>query len=156
MVEGSSYMFVTGPNVVKTVTHEDVDAEFLGGAGTHTSRSGVAHLAAVDEATAFDHARALLSFLPSNNLADAPVVETRDPASRMDAGLDGVIPDDPRTPYEMHDVIGASSTTGDCSRSSRDGRRTSSSGSRDSAAGVSASSRSSRRCWPVRSTSMRR
>ena len=70
MVEGTSYMFVTGPNVVKAVTHEDVDAEFLGGATTHTTLSGVAHLAARDEATAFDQVRALLAHLPPNNLAD--------------------------------------------------------------------------------------
>ena len=72
MVEGTSYMFVTGPNVVKTVTHEEVDAEFLGGATTHTTRSGVAHLAATDEATAFDHVRALLAHLPANNLGEPP------------------------------------------------------------------------------------
>ena len=73
MVEGTSYMFVTGPGVVKTVTHEDVDAEFLGGAMTHTTRSGVAHLAAPDEASALDAARALLAHLPQNNL-EVPVV----------------------------------------------------------------------------------
>ena len=72
MVEGTSYMFVTGPNVVKAVTHEDVDAERLGGATTHTTRSGVAHLAAHDEATALDAARRLLAYLPQNNLADPP------------------------------------------------------------------------------------
>jgi propionyl-CoA carboxylase beta chain len=105
MVDGSSYMFVTGPNVVKTVTHEEVDSEFLGGAATHTTTSGVAHLAAADEATAFDHARALLAHLPSNNLADPPRIESHDPASRMDAELDRVVPDDPRLPYDMHEVI---------------------------------------------------
>src|SRR3954454_19261466 len=70
MVEGTSYMFVTGPNVVKAVTHEEVDAEFLGGATTHTTRSGVAHLAAPDEAAAIDLTRAILSYLPQNNLGD--------------------------------------------------------------------------------------
>ena len=106
MVEGTSYMFVTGPNVVKTVTHEEVDSEFLGGALTHTTRSGVAHLSARDEATALDHARRILSFLPQNNLADPPRLETSDPVDRRDPELDGIIPDDPSKPYDMHDVIG--------------------------------------------------
>jgi propionyl-CoA carboxylase beta chain len=105
MVEGTSYMFVTGPGVVKTVTHEDVDAEFLGGATTHATRSGVAHLAEPDEASALDAARALLAHLPQNNLADAIVVDTSDPSDRMDPALDTVVPDDPRLPYDMHDVL---------------------------------------------------
>ncbi len=105
MVEGTSYMFVTGPGVVKTVTHEDVDSEFLGGATTHTTRSGVAHLAAPDEASALDAARDLLAHLPQNNL-DAPViVATTDAADRMDPALDSIVPDDPRQPYDMHDVL---------------------------------------------------
>jgi len=105
MVEQTSYMFVTGPNVVKTVTHEEVDSEFLGGAVTHTTKSGVAHLAASDEAEALDAARRLMSFLPQNNLSDPPRVETSDPADRMDRALDAVVPADPRLPYDMHDVI---------------------------------------------------
>jgi propionyl-CoA carboxylase beta chain len=105
MVESTSYMFVTGPNVVKAVTHEDVDAERLGGATTHTTRSGVAHLAAHDEAEALSHARRLLSHLPQNNLADAPVRMATDPSDRMDAELDDVVPEDPSHPYDMHDVI---------------------------------------------------
>jgi propionyl-CoA carboxylase beta chain len=105
MVEHSSYMFVTGPNVVKTVTHEEVDAEFLGGANTHTTRSGVAHLAAPDEADALDAARRILAHLPQNNLADPPSVESSDPAERMDPDLDHVVPDDPRQPYDMHRVL---------------------------------------------------
>jgi propionyl-CoA carboxylase beta chain len=105
MVEGTSYMFVTGPNVVKTVTHEEVDSEFLGGAATHTTRSGVAHLAATDEDAALDAARRILTHLPQNNLSDAPAVAATDPADRMDAALDTVVPDDPRVPYDMHDVI---------------------------------------------------
>src|SRR5574339_761555 len=72
MVERTSYMFVTGPNVVKTVTHEEVDSEFLGGATTHTTKSGVAHLAAPDEAAALDAARRVLAHLPQNNLGDPP------------------------------------------------------------------------------------
>ncbi|MEO6207169.1 MAG: acyl-CoA carboxylase subunit beta [Candidatus Limnocylindrales bacterium] len=107
MVEGTSYMFVTGPNVVKAVTHEDVDAERLGGATTHTTRSGVAHLAAHDEAEALSAARRILSYLPSNNLSDAPVVETGDPVDRMDTSLDSIVPDDPSRAYDMHDVIRA-------------------------------------------------
>jgi len=106
MVEATSYMFVTGPNVVKAVTHEDVDAERLGGATTHTTRSGVAHLAAPDEARALELAREVLAFLPQNNLSDAPRSEPGDSADRMDAALDAVVPDDPSRPYDMHDVIG--------------------------------------------------
>jgi propionyl-CoA carboxylase beta chain len=106
MVEGTSYMFVTGPNVVKAVTHEEVDAESLGGAGVHTGRSGVAHLAAHDEAEAMDAVRRLLAHLPQNNLDDAPVVATSDPSDRMDAALDTVVPDESSRPYDMHDVIG--------------------------------------------------
>ncbi len=88
MVEGTSYMFVTGPNVVKAVTHESVDSEALGGAGVHTGRSGVAHLAASDEAEAMDQVRRLLTHLPQNNLADPPIVSTSDPRDRMDEALD--------------------------------------------------------------------
>src|SRR5476649_389121 len=84
MVEGTSYMFVTGPGVVKSVTHEDVDADRLGGAIMHTTRSGVAHLAARDEAEALDLARRILGYLPQNNLVDAVGVRTEDPAGRAD------------------------------------------------------------------------
>jgi propionyl-CoA carboxylase beta chain len=107
MVEGSSYMFVTGPNVVKTVTHEEVDAEYLGGATTHTTRSGVAHLAANDEAEALDAVRRILAHLPQNNLAAAPRVSPRDAMERMDPALDQIVPDDPRMPYDMHRVLTA-------------------------------------------------
>jgi len=105
MVEGTSYMFVTGPNVVKAVTHEEVDSETLGGATTHTTRSGVAHLAAHDEAEALATTRRLLGFLPQNNLGDAPIADSRDPADRQDESLDSIIPDDPSKSYDMHDVI---------------------------------------------------
>jgi propionyl-CoA carboxylase beta chain len=105
MVEGTSYMFVTGPNVVKAVTHEEVDSDALGGAGVHTGRTGVAHLAARDEAEAMEHVRRLLEHLPQNNLADVPVVPTKDPADRMDPDLDAVVPDEPQKPYDMHDVL---------------------------------------------------
>jgi propionyl-CoA carboxylase beta chain len=105
MVEGTSYMFVTGPNVVKAVTHEEVDAETLGGAITHTTRSGIAHLAARDEAEALAAARRLLGYLPQNNLGDPPATEAGDPVDRRDEALDTIVPDDPSVPYDMHGVI---------------------------------------------------
>jgi acetyl-CoA carboxylase carboxyltransferase component len=105
MVEGTSYMFVTGPNVVKAVTHEEVDSESLGGAAIHTGRSGVAHLAARDEAEALDHVRRLLAHLPQNNLADSPRIASSDPAERMDVELDSAVPDESSRPYDMHDVL---------------------------------------------------
>jgi propionyl-CoA carboxylase beta chain len=105
MVEGTSYMFVTGPEVVRTVTHEEVDRELLGGATTHTTISGVAHLAAPDEAAAVELARAVLSYLPQNNLSEAPRQPTEDPVDRADGELDSLIPDEPNRPYDMHDVI---------------------------------------------------
>ena len=105
MVEGTSYMFVTGPNVIRAVTREEIDSESLGGATVHTTKSGVAHLAARDEATALDAVRRILAHLPQNNLAEAPVVATDDPIDRMDAELDAIVPDDPQRPYDMRDVI---------------------------------------------------
>jgi propionyl-CoA carboxylase beta chain len=105
MVEGTSYMFVTGPEVVRTVTHEEVDRERLGGAATHTTISGVAHLAAPDEAQALDLARRILGHLPQNNLSEAPRRESSDDRARMDPALDSIIPDAPSQPYDMHDVI---------------------------------------------------
>jgi len=113
MVEGTSYMFVTGPNVVKAVTHEDVDAERLGGAATHTSISGVAHIAAPDEAQALTTARRILGFLPQNNLGEAPRIVSSDPVDRRDEALDAIIPDDPSRPYDMKDVIGRIVDDGD-------------------------------------------
>ncbi|HUG47996.1 MAG TPA: acyl-CoA carboxylase subunit beta [Candidatus Limnocylindria bacterium] len=105
MVEGTSYMFVTGPEVVRAVTHEDVDREQLGGASVHTEISGVAHLAAPDEAQALALARRVLGHLPQNNLSEAPARETADPADRRDQALDDVVPESPSQPYDMHDVI---------------------------------------------------
>ena len=105
MVEGTSYMFVTGPNVVKSVTHEDVDSERLGGALTHTTVSGVAHLAGRDEAESIDLVRRVLAYLPQNNLEDPPLVECRDPVDRCDPELDRIVPDDAQKPYDMNDVI---------------------------------------------------
>jgi propionyl-CoA carboxylase beta chain len=105
MVEGISYMFVTGPDVVRAVTHEDVDRETLGGATTHTTISGVAHLAARDEAEAIAFGRRILGYLPQNNLAQPPRRSTSDPPDRRDSELDGVVPAEPSQPYDMHDVI---------------------------------------------------
>src|SRR5579862_3532338 len=107
MVEGTSYMFVTGPNVVKTVTHEEVTFEQLGGATTHNSTSGVAHFAAPNEAECLRQVRTLLSYLPSNNVDDPPVEECVDPITRADEALDSIIPDNPNRPYDMKDVLTA-------------------------------------------------
>ncbi len=105
MVDGTSYMFVTGPEVVRSVTHEEVDRERLGGASVHTTISGVAHLAAHDEAQAMELCRALLAHLPQNNLERPGLRPTSDPADRADAHLNDVVPADPAQPYDMHDVI---------------------------------------------------
>ncbi len=105
MVEETSYMFVTGPDVVRAVTHEDVDRERLGGARVHTSVSGVAHLAAPDEAVALDLARRILGHLPQNNVDDPPHRPTSDPADRRDPELDRLVPDEPNRPYDMHEVV---------------------------------------------------
>ena len=112
MVEGTSHMFITGPDVIKTVTGEEVSFEELGGAQAHNAKSGVAHYQAKDEDDCLDFARELLSYLPSNNLDDPPVA--RRPAggrrdgleiTDADAELDTLIPDSPNQPYDMHDVI---------------------------------------------------
>ncbi len=105
MVHGTSFMFVTGPDVVKTVTHEVVDFEGLGGASVHSSVSGVAHFAEEDEPACLDRIRTLMAFLPSNNLDDPPLRPTQDPVDRMDAALDTLIPDQPTRSYDMHTVI---------------------------------------------------
>jgi propionyl-CoA carboxylase beta chain len=107
MIEGSSYMFVTGPDVIKTVTHEDVTKEDLGGAMTHNATSGVAHFMADDDRGCIRVIRDLLGYLPSNNLDEPPVVETADPSDREDESLDSLIPDQPNQPYDMHDLIRA-------------------------------------------------
>jgi propionyl-CoA carboxylase beta chain len=105
MVEGTSYMFITGPDVVKTVTGEEVTFEELGGAATHASKSGVAHLIAPDEEACLEDARYLLSFLPQNNLDPPPYSEPADPPGREDAELDSLIPDDPAKPYDIKHVV---------------------------------------------------
>ncbi len=107
MVEGTSYMFVTGPDVIRTVTHEEVTKEQLGGAMTHNATSGVAHFAVADDRECLALVRELLSFLPSNNLGDPPRMATNDPADRQDDALDRVVPTSPNQPYDMLDVIHA-------------------------------------------------
>mgnify|MGYP003290410115 CR=1 FL=1 len=107
MVKDTSYMFLTGPSVVRTVTGETVTQEELGGAGVHASKSGVAHFAAENEEEAIQTIRALLSFLPSNNREQAPFAETSDPAGRYDDALNEIIPDNPNKAYDMYRVIGS-------------------------------------------------
>src|SRR5512142_1553065 len=104
MVKGS-YMFVTGPDVVKTVTHEEVTKEALGGAMTHNERSGVAHFAAEDEKECLYLIRELLSFIPQNNMEDPPAVTPKDSPDRADDSLNQVVPDIPTKPYDIRDVI---------------------------------------------------
>jgi propionyl-CoA carboxylase beta chain len=105
MVEWSSYMFISGPDVVKTVTGEDVTFEELGGAATHAAKSGVAHFIAPDEEACLEDARYLLSFLPQNNVDPPPYAEPSDPVGREEKDLDSLIPDDPAKPYDMKHVI---------------------------------------------------
>jgi propionyl-CoA carboxylase beta chain len=107
MTESTSYMFVTGPDVIRTVTHEDVTKEDLGGAMTHNARSGVAHFAVADDEAALALVRDLLSYLPSNNIDDPPVVPTSDPSDREAPELDTIVPESAMQPYDMHEVIGA-------------------------------------------------
>ena len=105
MVRGSSYMFVTGPDVVKTVTHEEVDFESLGGAAAHAETSGVCHVAADSEADTLYLIRKLMGYLPQNNMEDPPFVQTGDDPLRMEEALDTLVPDDPSKPYNIKDVI---------------------------------------------------
>ncbi|MDF2570959.1 MAG: pccB, partial [Sporomusa sp.] len=105
MVKNTSQMFITGPQVIKSVTAEEVTAEALGGAMTHNSTSGVAHFATENDDDCMQQVRYLLSFLPSNNMDDAPIVDTGDDANRMDESLNTLLPDNPNQPYNMKDVI---------------------------------------------------
>jgi propionyl-CoA carboxylase beta chain len=106
MVEETSYMFVTGPEVVKTVTNEDVTKEELGGAITHTSKSGVAHGSFPNDVSALRAMRRLLDFLPSSNdKSTMPVKVSTDPADRLVPEIERLVPDDPNSPYDMKDVI---------------------------------------------------
>lgn len=106
MIKDTSYMFLTGPSVVKAVTGEVVTQEVLGGASIHATRSGVAHFAAENEEEGLEIIKALLSFLPSNNREQAPFVESSDPAGRVADMLNDIIPDNPTKPYDMYEVIG--------------------------------------------------
>jgi len=105
MVKNTSYMFVTGPNVVKTVTHEIVTSEELGGAVVHASKSGVAHFACENEADVITTLRRLLSYIPQNNLEDPPFIKNDDPFDREDEILNSIVPDDPSKAYDIKDVI---------------------------------------------------
>jgi propionyl-CoA carboxylase beta chain len=106
MVRGSSYMFITGPNVVKTVTHEEVSFKDLGGADVHAEKSGVCHVAADSEEDALFLVQKLLSYIPQNNLEDPPFVDTDDNPLRREEVLNSIVPDDPSKPYDIKDVIG--------------------------------------------------
>ena len=105
MVEGTSYMFLTGPDVIRTVMHEEVTAQDLGGAGVHAERSGVAHFTAADDRQALALVRELLSYLPSNNREDPPRVEPTDDPRRADPELDRIVPTDPNRPYDILELI---------------------------------------------------
>ncbi len=105
MVKNTSYMFVTGPNVVKTVTHQDVSSEDLGGAMTHASKSGVAHFACDSEVQCLQHIRTLMGFIPSNNLDDPPALPNDDSPDRRDTELNTIVPENPLKPYDIKDVI---------------------------------------------------
>ena len=105
MTKGISYMFVTGPNVVKTVTHEQVTSEELGGAMVHASKSGVAHFACENEAEALTKVRRLVEYIPQNNVDDPPFIPTNDPADREEPKLNHIVPDNPNQPYDIKEVI---------------------------------------------------
>src|SRR5688572_21814569 len=113
MVEGTSYMFVTGPNVVKTVTHEQVTSEDLGGATVHASKSGVAHFTAATDADALALLRRLFSFLPLNNREDPPRRKNDDDPARESPELDTLVPENPNKPYDIHQVVKAIVDEGD-------------------------------------------
>lgn len=105
MVKDSSYMFITGPDVIKTVTHEEVSKDELGGAMTHNSKSGVAHFAASSDEHALQITRELLSFVPSNNMEQPPFAATADPSDRADASLNSIVPESSNQPYDIRDII---------------------------------------------------
>ena len=113
MMENTSYMFLTGPKVVKSVTGEDVDSENLGGASVHATKSGVTHFTAKTEEEAMDMIKKLLSYIPSNNTEDAPRVACDDPINRMDDSLNDILPDDPNKAYDMYKVITAITDNGE-------------------------------------------
>src|SRR5919107_124299 len=105
MVKETSHMFITGPDVIRTVTGEEVDFESLGGAMSHNTKSGVAHFAADDEESCIEDVRYLMSFLPQNNLEQPPKLDSGDDPDRMDPDLDTLVPDNPNKPYDMREVV---------------------------------------------------
>lgn len=105
MVKKTSYMFVTGPKVVKTVTHEDLTSEELGGADVHASKSGVAHFTAENDAEALDTVKKLLTYIPPNNIDEPPFIPNNDPLDRIDEELNYIVPANPNQPYDMKDII---------------------------------------------------
>ncbi len=105
MVRDTSYMFITGPDVIKATTHEEVSMQALGGADTHSMRSGVCHLEAPDDESALLTIRELLSYMPLNNVDDPPFTAATDPADRQDEALDSIVPENPNKPYDMRDII---------------------------------------------------
>ncbi len=113
MVKETSHMFITGPDVIKTVTGEEVEFEELGGAMTHNSKSGVAHFASEDEQACLEDARFLMSFLPQNNLELPPRMDSGDPHDRMDEDLATIVPENPNKPYDMREVVGRIVDDGD-------------------------------------------
>lgn len=112
MVEQRSYMFITGPEVIKSVTREEVTQEALGGAATHNAKTGVAHFMAPDDAACIDQVRRLLSYLPSNNVDAAPIIDIGDPLERLTPELNDIIPDDPNKPYDIKSIIEPTVDTG--------------------------------------------
>jgi acetyl-CoA carboxylase carboxyltransferase component len=113
MVKNTSYMFITGPDVIKSVTGEEISFEDLGGALAHNMKSGVAHFACESDQDAIEQIKRLLAFLPNNNVEDPPVAPCSDPAGREETTLDAIVPDNPRASYDMHDVIRAIVDDGD-------------------------------------------
>jgi len=107
MVKNTSYMFITGPEVIKSVTGEEIDFESLGGAMAHNEKSGVAQFACENDEDLINQIKCLLSYLPANNMEDAPIVDTGDDPTRIEESLNDVIPDSPNQSYDMHDVIAA-------------------------------------------------
>ncbi|RNC84751.1 MAG: acyl-CoA carboxylase subunit beta [Balneola sp.] len=105
MVENTSYMFVTGPNVVKTVTHEEVTSEELGGSVTHNTKSGVAHFSTPNDAVCLQQIRTLMSYVPQNCEEKVPVIESKDPDASKAEALENIVPLNPNKPYDMHEVI---------------------------------------------------
>jgi len=113
MVKNTSYMFITGPDVIKSVTGEIISFEDLGGAMAHNMKSGVAHFACEDDTDCLQQIKRLLSFIPNNNMEDPPLLPASDPAGREEAALDSIVPDNPRASYDMYDVIRAIVDDGD-------------------------------------------